>query len=688
MYKIAAQSIKTFVEDISIKLPRFQRKKTWKNEQNFLLAISVFKKYPIGVVILNEEQTPTGTVKYLLDGRQRRTALTSMFDDPEVIYNWASKYCRLKKEDSGQLAVQKVYEAIVEYIEADSDVTRTSSDASYFEAGSAFEGGETEDVPFDENNSKYGDGIKVLLRLIKCAHERKSRNGTGLTTVFDFRSFFQRLNYVNQNGNYCSFDSKKIKRLINEYVHSCKDDRKDFENADCFITYMTERFALIDENKFNAFKTMVEQTWDDIKAVMKVYIDVAQVISDAEVGIIQISGITEQDQQKIFDLINSKGTKLTPAEVLSAKPMWNKMIDHPSAVLSSETQWLYNFIEIETDHIVKWDVPATFVRRFKDSPYRLFFSSFSETELSVFEKNVGLGFKLLAGIFENGVRQDDISKLSKRTDINWENDIEIIADELQQMFKVIYEFNYFKYLETWNKNMMSMLSDGPIINFILYMYKYWKTIGKPTTVSGNVINFQKNAFIYFDRMVYEYLLDQWKGSSDAKILKNLENVPTSKVDFEPVEQTKWQAMLTDLIDNCKLADSLVENHSKLTPILYHAYALHLIKGPNILGATLDIDHIMPQNLWTNSRVPNKEYLVNNLCNLALLPKKDNISKSDKKLSEISDPWLKDQIKDYEGIEETRYADFSDILKYQELFDFRKPFFVDAFGSKRDSLLNN
>lgn len=48
-----------------IELPRFQRKATWKDTDNFKLCISVFKGYPMGVVIVNE----LGQKKYLLDGR-------------------------------------------------------------------------------------------------------------------------------------------------------------------------------------------------------------------------------------------------------------------------------------------------------------------------------------------------------------------------------------------------------------------------------------------------------------------------------------------------------------------------------------------------------------------------------------------------------------------------------------------
>ncbi|MDT8718070.1 DUF262 domain-containing protein [Clostridium sp. 19966] len=57
-----------------MKLPRFQRKQTWKPTDNFKLCISVFKGYPIGVVIINSCNKPD-RIDWLLDGRQRRHAL-------------------------------------------------------------------------------------------------------------------------------------------------------------------------------------------------------------------------------------------------------------------------------------------------------------------------------------------------------------------------------------------------------------------------------------------------------------------------------------------------------------------------------------------------------------------------------------------------------------------------------------
>ncbi len=78
-----------------IQLPRFQRKSTWTEKDNFKLSINVFKGYPIGVIIVNDMTRDDKS--YLLDGRQRRNALLSMYEDPVVVYEWAKKFIGIKK---------------------------------------------------------------------------------------------------------------------------------------------------------------------------------------------------------------------------------------------------------------------------------------------------------------------------------------------------------------------------------------------------------------------------------------------------------------------------------------------------------------------------------------------------------------------------------------------------------------
>lgn len=63
-YTIVPMSVKQFVTDSQMKLPRFQRRAVWSDKQNFELCISIFQDYPVGVVIINKEINSS----WLLDG--------------------------------------------------------------------------------------------------------------------------------------------------------------------------------------------------------------------------------------------------------------------------------------------------------------------------------------------------------------------------------------------------------------------------------------------------------------------------------------------------------------------------------------------------------------------------------------------------------------------------------------------
>ena len=88
MYSIEPMSVKQFVTDSQMKLPRFQRRSVWDEKQKFELCISIFQDYPVGVVIVNIEPDSS----WLLDGRQRRATLQEMRANPNALYKWAKKY--------------------------------------------------------------------------------------------------------------------------------------------------------------------------------------------------------------------------------------------------------------------------------------------------------------------------------------------------------------------------------------------------------------------------------------------------------------------------------------------------------------------------------------------------------------------------------------------------------------------
>lgn len=57
MYEIRPETVKSFITDRNVRLPRFQRKQTWDPKKNFQLCISLFKEYPIGVCILSVDES-------------------------------------------------------------------------------------------------------------------------------------------------------------------------------------------------------------------------------------------------------------------------------------------------------------------------------------------------------------------------------------------------------------------------------------------------------------------------------------------------------------------------------------------------------------------------------------------------------------------------------------------------------
>ena len=112
-YTIEPVSVHSFVTNPNIKLPRFQRKATWNKEQNFELAISIFQDYPVGVVIINKEKEES----WLLDGRQRRTALIQMRENPVVLYDWARKYIGFKSNEDQSDLIVKYWEKVDKYLQ-------------------------------------------------------------------------------------------------------------------------------------------------------------------------------------------------------------------------------------------------------------------------------------------------------------------------------------------------------------------------------------------------------------------------------------------------------------------------------------------------------------------------------------------------------------------------------------------
>lgn len=236
MYKIKPENVKAFITDRGIKLPRFQRKQTWDEKKNFQLCISVFKHYPIGVCILSRESGKNSSFRWLLDGRQRKNALTMMYKDPENIYNWARKFIKFKNSDQPDELSEKFWDKINEYLEEDS----LMKDESVLEEDN-YEPEDIAEVSVNEEEENYSsskDGLEFLLEIIKIIHNKKS-NGTWFTLPFDFGACIEGIPYLENGENKLS--SAKLKTFIDEYRTFCDDNDYNYTDSESFYNFLDDR---------------------------------------------------------------------------------------------------------------------------------------------------------------------------------------------------------------------------------------------------------------------------------------------------------------------------------------------------------------------------------------------------------------------------------------------------------------
>lgn len=678
MYEIRPESIKTFITDRNVKLPRFQRKQTWDEKKNFQLCISLFKEYPIGVCILSVEETRGKTIRWLIDGRQRKNALQMMYDDPENIYNWAKKFIGFKNSDQPDELEEKFYEKINEYIEADVD-ENLSADQPDAEVE---DDSEVVNSEAEASISEDTYGLEFLLNIIKIIHN-KNKKVTGFTRPFDFTKYVNKLPYIENDGcGGVKLSSRRVKTFIDEYRKYCDDEAVECNDEASFYKFLDGRCDITNQAKAGA---LIHEKWSAITERILLIEKMDSLLTSSnssKIGVIETKNLTPSDMQKIFNIINSEGEKLTAVEILSAKPHWNIPVENPSQATVDVVKELYSRIGTVQTDVVRWDLPATLLKRLGDN---FVFKSFSAEKKTDFEKELTLGFKILSGVYADGVTKNSIEGLS-RASINWSSDIESFIYDLQQMLKLVASFEYFKYFKSWRSSMMELTSDSVALNFILIAYRDWMRKGKPIGDS-NAKQFQKNCFILWDRLIFEYINRQWRGSADSIIAGNLAALAAAPKQFAPVAELQWKGLLEDQIFAEHKIESADISLDLMKPLLYHFYCLNSMQGPDT-NYEIEVDHIIPQTLFNESSIPRKGVIQHNLLNLGLLPKDINVSKSNKKLIAIDSQWLRDQIVKYELISENKFVEYSNVNNYKQLFRQREICFIEAYTTKRNNILNN
>lgn len=639
-------------------------------KQNFELAISVFQDYPVGVVIVNQEQK----ISWLLDGRQRRSALSTMRDNPVELYEWARSYIGFGKT-ADELEVKTTYWEKVEYYLQTEETTEEDDDSinQYEEDDGTAQ--DEEENSFD--STKQRKGLQTLLDIILMVHQNKP-SGSKWEQTFDFRKYFSRLKYAPSKNNF-KINPKGLRRFILELLKAIDQENDGERTQDFFIEYYLQNFDVKDQSKF---ETDVAMKWTNILNSLDVIDRSEKVFADARIGIIRLTNASPLDAQNIFSRINRGGTQLKAEELLSAKPYWNKTVNMVDQPVAERIKEMYGNLGIPTpDSIVRWDIAATFISRIKDE--NLIFDTYEDArkkkEISMDE--ISLGFKLLSSIYAQGMSNKHVNELEQNESIQWEYDIEELVRGLNTVCSILLDDTFFKFYQSWKRPITKLMGNAIALEFLSIMWLDWKERGCPSTVSGETKALQRDARILFDKLVFEYATKTWRGSGDSKMSSDIKNWKSRIIS---VDASDWNTFINGACNgNYNGQDTTVKT---LRPVLYYYYVITNCAPINQVNVSFDVDHIIPKERFIGNTMVSSAYR-DSLVNLALLPTKDNISKKAKALNEITDHWLKLQITTYTGIEESQFDRYSDISNISDLHKQRSGLFATAFIVNRATALS-
>ncbi|WP_226556633.1 DUF262 domain-containing protein [Priestia aryabhattai] len=706
LYEVDNVSYLNYAQGRDIRLPRFQRKDVWKAEKQFALMISLFKGYPIGVVVLNEEKALHKrrgliTTSWLLDGRQRRTTLISAYSNPEVIYEWAKKFIKFSNSSHPEEVKDAFWKKLEGYLEQDDENLVIVEDTEFEDNNDDLlnvlrdedmleEIEDDDELIYDENGNESAEdaysnlnlrqdiGLNMLLEIILMCH-KKTKTGTNYTKPFKYSAYFKNVSFIDSTGN---VDAEKLTKFLREFIDTRRD--RDFSMQD-FILFCENELSILEDKK-EAFARKVGYDWKKINETINSIWDLTSRFEQGKMPLIRLNNVKSSDAQNIFKFINSSGTPLTAVEILSAKPSWNRNVKVVSKDLEQAINALYSVLDVKTEGVVKWDIAATLLDRLNglDSIIK----PLTYTSTTEFKTKITLGFKLLAGIYEEGINKESLSNLSKNKDIDWEN-MDLFVSDINQMGETLLKSPFFKTLRSWNNSLMGITSEAIALNFVILIYREWHDSKYKGMYSES--SFIKKAISLFDKGVYEYVTRKWRGSSDSKIADNVENFNPQNT-FEPLAQEVWSTLLNELIDSDKI-DGVMANSRETKAILYYYYMLSTISGPGF-GTKSEVDHIIPQDQFKKGLGISTHLNKDNLANMCLLEFDINNAKRKNTLAYLISTIETDNTSKYImqqicssvslTIEELKGIDTpTDLVKLKEM---RKPLIINAFSNLRTQYL--
>jgi len=291
-------------------------------------------------------------------------------------------------------------------------------------------------------------------------------------------------------------------------------------------------------------------------------------------------------------------------------------------------------------------------------------------------RRLTLGFKLMSGFYGDRIGKDDVAALAGNDKVPWGT---LKFEEMvNSMGAQLLKSPVFAYWNSWGFSMTELLSDAVALNFLLVSLKDWQRKDEPTDQrSGEFKQFMKNAIVLLDQSIYEYVTRQWRGAGDSKIAKNLEGLDTAPEVFAQVPEERWERLANEVVDEGKIEGQTYLNpdpeksyHRSAKALLAYCYVIERLPAPSEVERPVEVDHIIPRSTFRAAGRPEIKILCHHIINLAFLPKTPNIAKSEKRLIDVPNGRLREQISLYTDIPTVDFEKYSDPIHAQELNDFR------------------
>ncbi len=353
------------------------------------------------------------------------------------------------------------------------------------------------------------------------------------------------------------------------------------------------------------------------------------------------------DARKIFEIINKQGVALTNAEILSAKPMWNKKLIQPRQVIIDNVKELYRGLGIEQNDVVSWDVAATLTSRLSEYSDYIFgklrttsFIAEGKTAARDIDRKVNYGFKLLAGRYSKKINKIGVEEIPDKIK-DWNSDeFEL---EIGAVTKLLYTNDEFiRYFASYKYSLSALIGDTVAMNYLFVLIEKYNSNNPNTLLQRGKPRkqFIVSTRVLLDRLFYEYVKGEWSGSSDSRLKKNLDNYDEM---FKPIPEEDWNKLIDEAYTKNTIGGQPAKKN-RLIALLYYFSALMKKDLQLKDDMTSHVDHIIPESEFVNDSDKKKK---DTLINYALLSsflneqKKNSYSKIEsgdikKKIAELED----------------------------------------------------